>query len=88
MRPEAGDGPKFVLQRVPEPKHLKNRMHLDLWVADIEVEARRLSELGARRQSADPLEEIGSRWIVMADPEGNEFCLCQEAKSPPAAPAR
>jgi predicted enzyme related to lactoylglutathione lyase len=88
MRPEAGDGPKFVLQRVPEPKQVKNRMHLDLWVADIEAEARRLSELGARRQSADPLEEIGSRWIVMTDPEGNEFCLCQEAKSPPAAPAR
>ncbi|HYS30282.1 MAG TPA: VOC family protein [Candidatus Limnocylindria bacterium] len=88
LRPEAGDGPKFVLQHVPEPKQVKNRMHLDLWVADIEVEARRLSELGARRQSADPLEEIGSRWIVMADPEGNEFCLCQEAKSPPAAATR
>jgi predicted enzyme related to lactoylglutathione lyase len=66
-----------LLQRVPEPKQAKNRMHLDLWVPDIEAEARRLVALGARRQSAKPVEELGSRWIVMADPEGNEFCLCQ-----------
>lgn len=52
-------------------------MHLDLWVSDIEAEAQRLVGLGAQRQSAQPLEELGSRWIVMADPEGNEFCLCQ-----------
>jgi predicted enzyme related to lactoylglutathione lyase len=87
MGPEADDGPKFVLQRVPEPKQVKNRMHLDLWVPDIEAEARRLRELGAQRQSAEPIEEVGSRWIVMADPEGNEFCLCQEAVSPPPVPA-
>jgi predicted enzyme related to lactoylglutathione lyase len=62
---------------VPERKQGKNRMHLDLWVSDIEAEAQRLVGLGARRQSAQPLEELGSRWIVMADPEGNEFCLCQ-----------
>jgi predicted enzyme related to lactoylglutathione lyase len=62
---------------VPEPKQAKNRMHLDLWVADIEAEAQRLVRLGARRQSVKPVEELGSRWIVMADPEGNEFCLCQ-----------
>ncbi len=77
LRPKAGDGPKFVLQRVLEPKQVKNRMHLDLWVPDIEVEAQRLVRLGAKRQSAQPIEEVGSRWIVMADPEGNEFCLCQ-----------
>lgn len=77
MHPEAGSEPKFVLQRVPEPKQLKNRMHLDLWVDDMEAEAQRLIGLGARRLSKEPFEEIGSRWIVMADPEGNEFCLCQ-----------
>jgi predicted enzyme related to lactoylglutathione lyase len=52
-------------------------MHLDLFVGDIEAEARRMTALGARRLSADPLTgPSGDRWIVMADPEGNEFCVC------------
>ena len=77
MRPEQGAGPKLVLQRVPERKRVKNRMHLDLWVRDIEAEAERLVGLGGRRLSAEPVQELGERWIVMADPEGNEFCVCQ-----------
>jgi len=74
---EQGAGPKLILQRVDEPKSAKNRMHLDLRVPDIEVEASRLAELGATRTAGEPIEEHSSRWIVMADPEGNEFCICQ-----------
>lgn len=76
--PPAGSGlPKMVLQQVDDPpKASKNKLHLDLIVGDgIESEADRLEQLGARRLS-DPIDEAGTRWIVMEDPEGNEFCLC------------
>jgi predicted enzyme related to lactoylglutathione lyase len=70
--------PELVLQQVPEPKRGKNRMHLDLFVDDIEHEAARLIELGATRLSGRPLSgPTGDSWIVMADPDGNEFCVCQ-----------
>jgi catechol 2,3-dioxygenase-like lactoylglutathione lyase family enzyme len=75
-----GPGPglmnaKFVLQNVPEPKPGKNRMHLDLWVGDIDAEAERLEAIGAKRLQDKPLEEHGFLWHQMADPEGNEFCI-------------
>jgi predicted enzyme related to lactoylglutathione lyase len=69
--------PELVLQRVPERKTVKNRMHLDLRVRDLDVETTRLEDLGATRLSAE-IEELGFRWIVMADPEGNEFCVGTE----------
>jgi predicted enzyme related to lactoylglutathione lyase len=68
-------GPRFVLQRVPEPRTVKNRMHLDIWVADIESEAARLEALGAKRLQENAFDENGLRWIQLADPEGNEFCV-------------
>ncbi|MGH3168290.1 MAG: VOC family protein [Trebonia sp.] len=77
--PRAGRGPDFVLQCVPEMKTGKNRMHLDIRTDRLDEEAERLSALGARRLRPDVLEEAGDRWIVMADPEGNEFCVCAEA---------
>ena len=70
--------PELILQKVPEPKRAKNRMHLDLFGPDIEQESRRMESLGARRLSVEPLTGTTSnRWIVMADPEGNEFCVCE-----------
>jgi predicted enzyme related to lactoylglutathione lyase len=74
--PDGATGPKFVFQQVPEPRGAaKNRLHLDVVVGDeMEAEAERLVGLGARRVS-DVIEEAGTSWIVMADPEGNEFCL-------------
>jgi predicted enzyme related to lactoylglutathione lyase len=77
LMPEDGDGSGLVLQlqRVPEPKSGKNRLHLDLHVDAAEPEVDRLVGLGAR-PLADPTEESGFRWRVMADPEGNEFCVC------------
>ena len=78
--PGSGEGPKLVLQLVPEAKRAKNRLHLDLDHPvdfDIEAEAERLEALGARRVSG-VIEEIeNAAWIVMADPEGNEFCVCR-----------
>jgi predicted enzyme related to lactoylglutathione lyase len=74
--PDGRPGPKLLLQRVEEPKAVKNRMHLDIEVPDIETEAARLVDLGATRVSEGPCAEHGSSWILMADPEGNEFCVC------------
>ncbi len=68
--------PKLLLQGVPEPKAVKNRMHFDIETSDIETEAARLETLGACRVQTEPLHEHGSNWIVMTDPEGNEFCVC------------
>ncbi|MGW7527910.1 VOC family protein [Streptomyces sp. NPDC054783] len=75
--PETGTGlgRRLLFQRVPEPKAVKNRLHLDLHAgagrrAD---EVARLRALGAR-----VLNEVGEpsgTWVVMADPEGNEFCV-------------
>ena len=76
LAPEDGGGPPLLLQRVPEPRVAKTRMHVDLHTPDIETEATRLARLGARRLAPEPLGEHSHHWIVMADPEGNEFCVC------------
>ena len=76
LYPRQGNGPKLLLQRVTEPKTAKNRMHLDIETPDIEREATRLIGLGARRLTDSTCSEHGSAWLLMADPEGNEFCIC------------
>jgi len=60
-------------QKVPEGKVVKNRVHLDFWAADEEGTARDLEAMGATRRwvSEDPEDPF----VVLADPEGNEFCL-------------
>jgi len=73
---QAGQQPKLLLQRVTEPKTAKNRMHFDIETPNVDEEVDRLEALGARRIGGDALEEHGNRWVVMADPEGNEFCVC------------
>jgi predicted enzyme related to lactoylglutathione lyase len=75
MDPE-GVKPKLLLQAVAEDKQVKNRMHLDIDAEDIEAEAARLEALGAVRVADDPRHEHGTTWILMADPEGNELCVC------------
>ena len=69
-RPATG-GASIGLQRVDEPKQGKNRVHIDLITDDIVGVARRVEELGGRRV---PGYEPGG-FLVMADPEGNEFCV-------------
>jgi predicted enzyme related to lactoylglutathione lyase len=81
LLPDGRPGPKLLLQQVPEPKAVKNRMHLDIDADDIETEATRLEALGARRVADDQLHEHGTNWILMADPEGNEFCVCDGGAS-------
>jgi predicted enzyme related to lactoylglutathione lyase len=81
MLSRGGPGfPRLGLQRVPELKATKNRVHLDIIEADIDAEATRLEELGARRLEdaarREQVDNAAARWIVMADPEGNEFCVC------------
>ncbi len=58
---------------VAEAKSAKNRMHLDIQSDDRETEVERLVSLGAAR-IADK-DEWGTRWTIMNDPEGNEFCV-------------
>jgi len=72
--PEDVHEPWFILQQVNEPKSGKNRMHVDIQTHDLDAESRRLECLGATRV-AEPRVIGEFSWIVMEDPEGNEFCL-------------
>ncbi len=74
----SGDDPSLSLQRVGEPKAAKNRMHLDLLVPNLDAEVARLRGIGARCLTPGPRAEFGQRWFVLADPEGNEFCVAQD----------
>lgn len=66
----AGPGcPRLYFQEVPEPKSVKNRVHLDLRTDDVEAEVTRLVALGAAE-----LHRSGT-WVTLSDPEGNEFCV-------------
>jgi predicted enzyme related to lactoylglutathione lyase len=76
-----GRGPKLLLQAVPEPKMVKNRMHLDIETARVDDEVARLETLGAQRVEADIRTEHGTNWVIMTDPEGNEFCVCDGGAS-------
>ncbi|MEV0732921.1 VOC family protein [Polymorphospora sp. NPDC050346] len=75
-----GTGPVLLFLRVPEPKQVKNRLHVDLQPTDRtrDEEVERLIGLGAT-QVADQRRPDGSGWVVLADPEGNEFCVERSA---------
>ncbi|MFE0103134.1 VOC family protein [Streptomyces sp. NPDC059009] len=63
----------------PDGKSVKNRLHLDLAPDDQEAEVERLLGLGARRVDVGQGAEVG--WVVLADPEGNEFCVLRPKRS-------
>lgn len=81
-----GAGPRIYFQRVPEGKTVKNRVHLDLNISGgrdvsledrmkrVNAEVKRLIEKGATIYRPGILED-GEYWVVMQDPEGNEFCV-------------
>jgi len=71
-----GIGVSIGLQQVPEAKAVKNRVHIDVSAADEEITALRLQALGATRLSVSENEE--DPFVVLADPEGNEFCVVRE----------
>lgn len=81
-----GTGPRVFFQRVPEGKSAKNRVHLDVRAAPglqgddrmaaLQAEAERLTTLGASQHKRfEPVPPLEAGFIVMLDPEGNEFCL-------------
>jgi len=74
--PEDGVAPDIVFLRVPEGKSLKNRLHIDLRPDDRTREVERLEQLGARRVDIGQAADV--TWVVMGDPEGNEFCVLEE----------
>lgn len=79
--PADGEGLEILLQRVPEQKRDKNRLHLDLRTPDLESEVKRLLGLGAVLRTGEPDEEFGRHWHILADPDGNEFCVAQPPDS-------
>ena len=66
-------GPIVYLQKVPEKKSAKNRMHIDIAVEDVDAALAQVESLGGRKLHV--IEEFGVRYAVVADPDGNEFCL-------------
>ena len=83
LTPESGEGIEVLLQQVDDEKHGKNRLHLDLRTADLAAEVSRILGFGASLVTSRPVEEDGWRWHILADPDGNEFCVLE----PPAGPA-
>ena len=81
LLPADGQGAEILLQQVLEAKNSKNRVHLDLRTRDLEPEKERLANLGAQVLTKEPVTEAGWRWHILADPDGNEFCVLQ----PPAS---
>lgn len=86
LQDPTGRGPRIFFQQVPEGKVVKNRVHLDVRAAPgleaderlnaLEAECSRLLALGATRvQRFEPEPYLSGGFIVMQDPEGNEFCL-------------
>ena len=70
---EEVNGPRLSFHQVPEPKTVKNRVHLDLVASDFEAESDRLVGLGAEK--VREIEQGGVRWTTFQDIEGNEFDL-------------
>ncbi len=90
LRDPSGAEPTLAFQVVPEPKVVKNRMHLDLvpTAGGLEPDIQRLERLGARRLRYIAEDPVQSHWI-MADPEGNEFCVSRPPWEPrPDQPER
>ncbi|WP_088283964.1 VOC family protein [Kineosporia sp. A_224] len=83
--PHGGAAPTLTFAHVPEPKTLKNRLHVDLTPTDADQahEVRRLLDLGARPVDVG---QGDASWVVLADPEGNEFCVLGGRRDAPTAP--
>lgn len=80
IRPHADGLPGLIFEPVDERKHVKNRLHLDLRPDDQDAEVERLIALGASRV------DVGQgdvSWVVLADPEGNEFCVLSDRRASP-----
>jgi Glyoxalase-like domain len=79
IRPAPDRLPGLLFGSVPEPKTVKNRLHLDFRPDDQEAEVARLLDLGATHADVGQGEQT---WVVLRDPEGNEFCVLQPRRPP------
>ncbi|MEU4031723.1 VOC family protein [Streptomyces anulatus] len=87
-----GIGPRLSILKVPEPKAAKNRLHIDVRIAGHGTPAERWARIRAEAArlvaaGGSVLEEVDEHHVVMADPEGNEFCVAAAAPPTPAAAA-
>lgn len=73
-----GAGVNISLQRARTPVSARDQMHLDLYSDELDVQVARLSELGAVYVRRD--RDDGDVYVVLRDPEGNEFCVCQKER--------
>lgn len=78
LAPKNGSTTKILIIEVHDEKNAKNRLHFDLRPDDQAAEVARVEALGARRVDIGQGEQT---WVVLADPEGNEFCILR-ARSP------
>ncbi|MGW1270921.1 VOC family protein [Streptomyces sp. NPDC002491] len=79
IRPERDRLPGLLFGRTPDAKTVKNRLHLDFRPDDRDAEVARLLALGARHVDIGQGEQP---WVVLADPEGNEFCVLAARRTP------
>jgi predicted enzyme related to lactoylglutathione lyase len=75
LAPADGRGVEVLLQCTPDGKRDKNRVHLDLRTRDLKAEIARVTALGAVVLTEEPIVEHGWAWHILADPDGNEFCV-------------
>jgi predicted enzyme related to lactoylglutathione lyase len=75
---EGSPVPDLLLYKVDDPRVVKNRLHFDFRPDDQDAEVARLEGLGARRVD---IGQGDATWVVLADPEGNEFCVLRSATS-------
>jgi predicted enzyme related to lactoylglutathione lyase len=78
IEPPAGSAavdvaPDILFGKVPDRKTTKNRLHFDLRPTDQAAQVQRILDLGARRVDVGQSDDV--TWVVLADPEGNEFCV-------------
>jgi predicted enzyme related to lactoylglutathione lyase len=73
----APDAPRLSFQRVREPRSGKNRLHIDLAVDDVDIATDALAALGATVVPDGDVHEHEMHWRVLADPEGNQFCVVE-----------
>jgi len=83
LRPRSGDGPNVSLDRVRSSLQIPPRIHLDLYAADQAAEVERLKGLGAMEVQWDR-KPADADYVILADPEGNRFCVIDLTWKPPA----
>jgi catechol 2,3-dioxygenase-like lactoylglutathione lyase family enzyme len=82
LEPESGAGIDVLLQRVPDVKGQKNRLHLDLRTPALDAEVRRVLDLGATLLTSEPVTEDGWLWYILADPDGKRVLRAPVAGYP------